>query len=188
MRIGMNVAAWVLAGLIFADVARAADEPAKRDDAAAPAKAQSIDFRKLKEWMPTELNGLKRTECNGERNKINDMSITQCSATFKKEDKEGAPEIQVQIIDYSNAEFAKGLSAAWTAVEIDKESDDGFEKTLKVKGQPAMLRWQKENKHGEVQVLVGSRYIVTVTTENLPAEQVSKVAEGLALDKLADLK
>jgi hypothetical protein len=169
-------------GLSFAGIARA-DEPAKE----AP-KGQSIDFRKLKEWMPTELNGLKRSECNGERNKVGEISISQCSATFKKDDNDGSPRIQVQVMDYSNLDMAKGLSAAWTLTEIDKESDDGFEKTVKVKGSPGFLRWQKEAKHGEVQLLVKDRYIVTVQTDNVPSEQVIKVAEALALDKLGELK
>jgi hypothetical protein len=183
MRIGIVLAAWVV-GVGVAGVARA-DEPAKTEEAA---KGQSIDFRKIKEWMPAELNGLKRSECNGERNKVGEMSVTQVTAEFKKGDDEGSPHIQVQVLDYNNLEFSKAAAAAWTLIEVDKESDGGFEKTLKIKGSPALLKWEKEQKHGNVSILVGGRYIVTVNTDNVPSEQVIKVAEGLALEKLAELK
>ena len=71
------------------------------------------------------------------------MSISQVTATFKKDDAEGAPKIEVQVMDYSNLEMAKGMAAAWTTVEIDKESDSGFEKTVKVASNPGFLTWQK---------------------------------------------
>jgi hypothetical protein len=185
MRIGMTLAAWMVLGLGLVGVARA-DEAKKEEKPAA--KGESVDFRKLKELMPTELGGLKRTECNGERNKLGEISISQCKARYAKDDKEGSPEIDVEVLDYSDGQMAKGLAAVWTMAEIDKESDDGFEKTVKVKGNPAMQTWNKEGKHGEVQILVAQRYIVTVRTENLPAEQAIKVAEALPLDKLAALK
>ena len=152
-------------------------------------KTEAVDFRKLKELMPAELNGLKRSECNGERNKIGEISISQVTANYKKGgDEENAPRIEVQVMDYSNLDMAKGMSAAWTTIEIDKDSDNGFEKTVKVKGNPGFLTWEKEAKHGQVQLFVGQRYILTVQTYNLPSEQVIKVAEGLPLDKLAALK
>ncbi|MDB5323306.1 MAG: transposase [Phycisphaerales bacterium] len=175
----LSLAALVLVGLI--GVARAED---KKE---AP-KTEAVDFRKLKELMPAELNGLKRSECNGERNKIGDMSISQVTATYKKGDEEGAQKIEVQVMDYSNLEMAKGMAAAWTTIEIDKESDNGFEKTIKIKDNPGFLTWQKDGKHGQVQLLVGGRYVVSVQTDNIPSDQVIKVAEALPLDKLAALK
>lgn len=181
------LARMMLAAVVFAGMAGATRAQEKKDDAAAP-KTESVDFRKLKELMPAELNGLKRSSCNGEKNKIGEISISQVTASFKKDDNDGSPRIEVQVMDYSNWDMAKGLAAAWTAVEIDKDSDDGFEKTVKVKDNPGFLTWQKDGKHGQVQMLVGKRYIVTVQTDNIPSDQVIKVAEALPLDKLAALK
>jgi hypothetical protein len=168
----------------------AAVPPARAEDKKdAPKAAESVDFRKLKELMPAELGGLKRTSNNGEKNKIGELSITQVSANYGKDDDEGkAPRIEVQVIDYSSTQMAQGLAAAWTLAEIDKESDDGFEKTQKFAGQPGRISWQKEGKHGEVQVLVGGRYVVTVNTYNVASDQLAKIAEALPLAKIAELK
>ena len=175
----LSLAALIVAGLI--GLVRA-------DDKEAAPKADAVDFRKLKELMPAELTGMKRTECSGEKTKAGEMSFSHVTAQFKKGDGDDAPHAEVQVMDYSSAEMAQGFSAAWTAIEIDKESDDGFEKTIKVAGNPGFETWKKDGKHGEVQLLVGKRFIVTVQTYNLPAEQVIKVVEALPLDKLAALK
>jgi hypothetical protein len=175
----LGLAALLLVGLI--GVVRA-------DDKDAAPKADSVDFRKLKEVMPAELAGMKRTECSGEKTKAGTMSISQATAQFKKGDADDAPHAEVQIIDYSSLEMAQGLSAAWTAIEIDKESDTGFEKTIKVAGNPGFETWTKEGKHAQVQLLVGKRFIVSVQTYNIPAEQVLKTIESLPLDKIAALK
>jgi hypothetical protein len=168
--------------------ARAED---KKDAPAAAPKVETVDFRKLKELMPAELHGLKRTANNGEKNKVGEFSITQARATYGKggdDDNEKAPRIEVEVTDYSATQMAQGLAAAWSAVEIDKESDDGFEKTVKIAGNPGHLTWQKEDKQGTMQLLVGNRYIVNLHTFNIPSEQINKIAEALPLAKLAELK
>ncbi len=181
--------ATVTAAALFVGSAALVRAEDKKEAPAAAAKADSVDFRKLKELMPAELNGLKRTSNNGEKNKLGEISITQVTAQYGKADDDGkAPTIQVQVIDYSTTQMAQGLAAAWAAVEVDRERDDGWEKTQKIATFPARLSWQKEGKHGEVQILVGGRYIVTVNTDNVADTDLPKIAEALPLAKLAELK
>jgi hypothetical protein len=180
-----TVAALVLVGL--AGFVRADDNDKKPD---AP-KTTAIDFRKLKEILPAELNGLKRTEASGEKNAFGGFSVSTAKGEYKKakdQDDDKEPSVSVEILDYGGVDMAKGLAAAWTMAEIDKDSDTGYEKTVKIKGNPALETWEKEAKHGHVQVLVGSRFILNVDTRNIPSEQVVKVVESMPLDKLAALK
>ena len=176
-------------GLSAALLLGAASVLTAQDQKDAGQKAEAIDFRKLKEWLPAELNGIKRTDAKGERNKLGDLTVSNAQGTYSKGDGENVPRIEVEVTDYAGMkEMAQGLAMAWTATEIDKESDDGYEKTIKVKNNPGMETWQKEGKHGEVQLLVGKRYILTLRTDNVPVEQFKKLAESLALEKLAELK
>ena len=183
---------WTVAALVIAGVAGFAR--AQDDKAAKPAeqpKQVAVDFRKLKELMPAELDGLKRTENNGEKNALGAFSMSQAKAQYKKskdQDDEKEPSISVELVDYGGVEMAKGLAMAWTMAEVDKESDSGYEKTVKVKGNPAMETWEKEGKRGKVQILVGSRFILTLETQNIASEKVVKIAESLPLDKIAALK
>ena len=187
VQIGWTLAALVIAGV--ASVVRADD-----DKAAKPAEAPkmvAVDFRKLKELMPAELEGLKRTENTGEKNSFGAVSMSTAKAQYRKskdQDDEKEPSISIELIDYGGVEMAKGLAMAWTMAEIDKDSDSGYEKTVKVKGNPGMETWEKESKHGRVQVLIASRFILTLETTNIPSEKLIKIAESLPLDKIAALK
>jgi hypothetical protein len=181
------LAAVVIAG--FAGFVRADDDKTAKP-ADAP-KTVAVDFRKLKELMPAEFEGLKRTENTGEKNAFGAISMSTAKAQYKKgkdQDDEKEPSINIELIDYGGVEIAKGLAMAWTMAEIDKDSDTGYEKTVKVKGNPGMETWEKEGKRGRVQILVASRFIVTLETTNIPSEKVLKIAESLPLDKLAALK
>lgn len=187
VQIRWTVAALVIAGL--AGFARAQDDKSAKP-ADAP-KTVAVDFRKLKELMPAELEGLKRTENSGEKNSFGAVSMSTAKAQYKKskdQDDEKEPSINLELIDYGGVEMAKGLAMAWTMAEIDKDSDSGYEKTVKVKGNPGMETWEKEAKRGRVQVLIANRFILTLETTNLPSDKLIKITESLPLDKIAALK
>jgi hypothetical protein len=163
---------------------RAEDKPA----ASQPAKVEAVDYKKLKELMPAEVAGLKRTDNSGEKNKIGDFQLSQAKATYTKE-ADDAPRVTIEIIDYGSAPGMSEGIAAWTQLEVDRDSDSGHEKTLKIKDKYAAYEtFQKDGQSGNLQIYVAKRYIVTIATSNLPAEQLQKTAEAISLDKLEALK
>ena len=157
----------------------------------APAeKRESIDFRKIKELFPADVGGIKRIEASGERNKLGEISITTAKATYGGGD-EKSPKIEIEIIDYGGAGIEMAAAAAmWANIEIDKDTDNGYEKTVKVgEGKhPGMEKWEKTEKHGDLQIFVGKRYIMHVQVQNMTAADTLKVAAQFPLDKLAELK
>jgi hypothetical protein len=165
---------------------------ARADDskpASQPAKVQPVDFRKLKELMPAELNGVKRSSNDGEKMTLGEFSFTNARAEYAKpEPGENDPNITVEIVDYGGAQGMAAAFTAWQQMEIDKESDNGYEKTTKVKDQPAYEQYQNEGKSGQVQVWVAGRFYVNVQTTNLSKEDLKKVAESLPIEKVKDLK
>lgn len=187
-----------IAAVTLAADARArqdSDQPAKKDEA--PKKVQTVDFRKLKELMPAELAGIKRTNVEGQKVAAGGFSMSTASATYEKKPAENAdadkdadnaaPQVRVEVMDYGDKQAAEGL-AAWASTEIDQESDTGYTRTVKIGAHPAMETWDKDSKTGTLQVYVGKRFILTVTTNNLPSEQLQKIGKALPLDKLAALK
>ena len=152
------------------------------------APAGPIDFRKLKEMLPESLAGMKRTEATGEKTAFGEMKFSQARATYTKDaDNADAPRIELQILDYgTNKQMIEGL-AMWTKMEVDTESDGGYQKSTKVKDQPAMEQYQNDAKTGVLQLFVGERFFVTVTVQNLPAEQFKKIGDELKIKELAAL-
>ena len=174
-----------LLALIFAALVvpfvRAEDPPATQ-------KAQPIDYKKLKELLPEELLGQKRTKAEGQKTSIGEFVMSQATGNYGDESKEDAPRIELQVIDYSAAKgMAEGM-AAWKNLEIDKEGDDGFERTTKIAEQPAFQTFQKEGKSGQVNIFIANRYLVTVQMNNVTAEDVKKVGEGIPVARLVELK
>jgi hypothetical protein len=147
-----------------------------------------IDYNKLKEALPETLAGMKRTEATGERSGFGEMKFSTARATYaKNEDQPDAPRIDMQIIDYGTNKQMVDAMAMWTQMEVDQEGDQGYHRTLKIKEQPAMEQYVNEGKTGVLNLLVGGRFLVTVNTSNLPAEQFKKIGEELKVKELAAL-
>lgn len=177
--------------LLAQDAAPAADAQQQEQKPAAtqPTVSEPMDFRKLKEHLPAELAGVKRTEASGEKNAFGDFKVSTARGTYAPDsEKEDAPRIDLEISDYAATKGLVEGMAFWTQMELDREGDDGYEKTTKVAGHPAMESYQNDGKSGHLQVLVANRYMVNVNTQNLPVEQFQKISQELKLDALAKLK
>ncbi|HYE19984.1 MAG TPA: hypothetical protein VEA69_16155 [Tepidisphaeraceae bacterium] len=167
----------------------------EKKPSAEPAR-EAIDFRKLKEILPEELGGLKRSKAGGEKNKFGDMSVSTARATYGKADDgedENAkhPRIEVEIQDFGGSAAGIGAAAAaWSTLDVDNESDDGYEKTVKIGDakHPGYEKWNKADKHGEIQVWVTKRYVLTIRTSNLTSADTMKIVNAFPVGKLADLK
>ena len=191
------------------DTAAAEEKPAEKPK---DKKKAVVDYRKLKELMPSTLAGLKRAEVEGERTAAGDFVVSTARATYAPradaaagdadeaadgEAAEGeadaaaaedARSIELQIMDYGAMSDMAGAAAAWATLEIDQESDDGYTKTTKVDGHPAWEEYKNDGKSGSLQLFVAQRYIVTVNTTGLPVEDFQKIAAELPVDELAKLK
>ena len=178
----------VTIALASAQTVLAQDATTKPAATQGAAPAGPIDFKKLKEMLPETLAGVKRTEATGEKTAFGEMKFSQARAIYAKDaEKADAPRLELQIIDYgTNKKMIEGL-AMWTKTEIDTESDDGYQKSTKVKDQPAMEQYQIQSKTGTLLLVVGERFFVTITTMNIPAEQFKKIGDELKIKELAAL-
>jgi hypothetical protein len=138
--------------------------------------------------MPAELSGVKRSESNGEKVALGELVLSTARAEYAKQDAaETDPRITIEMADYASAPEMGNVMTAWQQMEVDKESDGGYEKTTKVKDQPAYETYQNEGKNGQIQLWVAKRFYVNVQTTNLTPEQLKKLAESLPIEKLVEL-
>lgn len=185
----MNLTRRALLGLFAlligaGSIVRADDAPATQ-----AANAGPVDFRKLKEWLPAELAGIKRSDASGERTQLGEFRISTASGTYEKSgEEENPPSIRVEVMDYAGASGLGEAVSAWKALEVDRESDSGYERTTKIAGFPAYEQYETESKHGQLQVWVGNRFSVTVTSDNVPVEHFRKLGEQLRFSALGELR
>lgn len=144
-----------------------------------------IDFRELKELLPTSVAGLARTEATGEKNGAMGFSFSQAEGKYSQ----GDASIDIQILDTGGigGMATMGL-AAWSLADVDKETATGYEKTTKINGHKAYEQYDNDQKDGEVNVLVGKRFVVNVNGRNVTMDQIKEALNDLDLDKLADMK
>jgi hypothetical protein len=161
----------------------------KADDNATtqPAK-EPVDYKKLKELLPDTLVDLKRTDAKGQKIATGEFKISQAQGTYGPKEGDNPPTIDLQIVDYGAAPGVAEGMAVWAKLDIDQESDSGYEKTTKIGGYPALIQFQNDGKHGTLQIFVADQFLVTVESHNLADDQFKKIGDALPLDKLAALK
>ena len=145
-----------------------------------------VDFRKLKELLPEEIAGFKRTEASGEKEGAMGFTISRAEAKYK-----GSSDatVDVEILDTGGiAGVATMALAAWTMADIDKETDTGYEKTTKLEGYKAYEKYNSQDKSGELNVLVADRYVVNVSGNNISVDELKSILAELDLEKLGELK
>ncbi|WP_221390067.1 hypothetical protein [Dyadobacter sp. NIV53] len=145
-----------------------------------------IDFRKLKELLPEEIAGFKRTEASGEKSGAMGFTISTAESKYKGD---GNSSVKVEIFDTGGVAGVATMSlAAWTMADIDKETETGYEKTTKLEGHKAFEKYDAVNKSGELNVLVADRYVVNVNGNNVTVDKLKSILGDMDLEKLADLK
>ena len=71
----------------------------------------------------------------------------------------------------------------------ERETSEGHEKSASVNGQPGWEKWNAENKDGEVNALVGKRFLVTINGNGIDdVKQLHEAASRMDMGKLASLK
>jgi hypothetical protein len=160
------------------EAAQAAVEEMQKQMSGDGEAKEVIDFRKLKAELPAELNGMERVSHTGE--KVGAMGFKMSTAKAEYRGEEG--QLEVTLIDFAGLGMAKMSLASWTTIEVDRETDTGYERTTTIDGYKAFEEYDSERKKGKVSILAGGRYIVNVEGQN-----VEEGAMRAALDEL-DLK
>ena len=153
------------------------------------ASAQSaqpvVDFRQLKTFLPEKLGALARTSAKGEKSGAMGMTVAKAEGAYA-----GANEARIKL-EITDTAGVGGLGAlaqfGMNAVEIDNESDDGYERTTKFKGFKAVEKYDKPSKSGSVNIVVG-RFTVQIEGDNIAPEVLKAAAEAIDLQGLSALK
>lgn len=143
-----------------------------------------VDFRELRALLPESVGAYKRTKASGEKSGAMGMTISQAIGQYEA----GKAQLTIKLMDYGGTGFASVMAAAWTTTEIDRETDDGYERSVKLGAHRGIEKYDNASRFGELQVLVGSRFMVEINVRDGEPADLTAAANALALDKLAALK
>ena len=136
-----------------------------------------VDFRVLKEALPDKLAGLPRTSHTGQKSSFGTIQVSTAQADYSEGDKR----LDVTITDTGGFGMAMAGLAAWSSVDIDSESDTGYERTTMINGHKAFEKFNRNSNYGEVSMIYEKRFIVALNGTNIPMDDIRDAAEKIEI-------
>jgi hypothetical protein len=177
----------MLLGLIVCVAAAfIAETIALAQDAKPPAKQQPVANAKLKEWLPGEMAGLKRSGANSSDLSMGDASYSMASGHYG--DHAAGTMGSLSVTDYAaSPEQGAGMSTFRDQPMNHEMPGGGYQRTTTVEGYPAMEMYDPQTKMGMLTVYVGDRFFVQASTTGVDKDAFQKSKDSLGLKKLAEL-
>jgi len=169
-------------------MAKGLEEAAKKVEELANSTIEPVDFRTLKDMLPNRAAGLTQQESTGEKVGASGFNSSHAQAEYYLDD--DPRRIEIKIMDVGSMTSMVAFGMAWISLSIDKESSNGFERTTKISGHPALEKYEKNGDYssGETQVVVANRYIVEVRGTNVPFSDIQDAVKSIDLNKLESMK
>jgi hypothetical protein len=151
--------------------------------------AEPVDFRVLRDLLPPELAGLARAATSGERGGVAGLPVSQVSAEYRGDGGEVPRSARITITDLGPPRGTAPTEHDWIRVEIDRESDAGYERTTRFLDHPAHETFTRsdEGSLAQIRVVVAERFVVEVRGADLGMEQVRAGLAALDLARLTSL-
>jgi hypothetical protein len=144
--------------------------------------SQPVSFRDMQTAFPT-VAGWTMDKPRGERMTA-PVAFSETEARYTN----GAQQITVKIVDSAFNQILVAPWAMFLTTGYEKETDDGYEKSTNIAGQPGFEKWDTSRKGGEVNLVVAKRFLVSVEGNDLDdVKQLHDFASKVDFGKLASL-
>lgn len=144
--------------------------------------SEPVSFRDLQAAFPT-VSGWTMDKPKGER-MTSPVAFSQTEARYRN----GDQEMEVKIVDSAFNQILVAPWAMFLSAGYEKETDDGYEKSTTVAGQPGFEKWNSSRKDGELNIVVAKRFLVSVEGNGLSdIKQIHAFASQIDFAKLAAL-
>ena len=147
------------------------------------ARVDPVRYQDLIAMLP-KVEGWEMREPQGQR-----MTSPFPTASAEAVYRSGASRVEVEIVDTANNQMLLAPISMFLQVGYAQESTRGYEKAMQLNGHPGWEKWDISSKRGEVNALVGKRFIVTVKGNNVDDTKVlQQFAQRVDFNTLAALK
>ncbi|MBT8131225.1 MAG: hypothetical protein KJO35_03070 [Gammaproteobacteria bacterium] len=145
---------------------------------------QSVPVDALKNILPEELAGLKRISHSAERAGFG-IKVSKASAGYG----DGGKRLSLMITDLGGASALAKMGRELFQQEIDREDENGFERTTTYNGHKSFQRLQRSGDQSisEVMIFVSDRFTVQLDGQNASFEEMLEAAGQIDLDGLIAL-
>lgn len=149
-------------------------------------KVETVDYKVLKDMLPADLAGMKRSEATGEKSSAMGMTISNAEGRYRND---AGSSMTVKVTDIGSMAGLAGMAMyAWASTDIDRETETGYEKTSTFNGFKSHEQYDKSSKSGELTTMVGGRFAVEVSGNQVEMDQIKDAMSKLDLKKLESMK
>jgi len=142
-----------------------------------------VSFQQLETLLP-EVSGWEREKPRGERMTA-PVPFSQTETSYTN----GDAQIDLKIVDSAFNQLLVSPWAMFLTAGYEKETSEGYEKSVNLGGNPGFEKWNSDSKDGELNLVVGKRFLVTIEGNNInDAKVLHDFASKLDTGKLAGLK
>jgi hypothetical protein len=146
-------------------------------------KVDPVSFRDLQALFP-ELDGWEKATPRGERMTM-PFAMSQAEVRYTK----GTSRVEIKIVDAAFSQMFLAPYAMMLQSGYEKEDERGYEKSTTVAGQPGWEKWNTRGKDGEVNAVIGKRFLLTIEGDDLDdIKTLHEIAGKIDVAKLAALK
>jgi len=164
----------------ISDAAQKAADAAKEASEMKP--VDPVSFNALLPLLPAAPAGFTAEEPRGETTAAMGFKISEVERSYTK----GDQHLHVKIVDGAyNAFIYAGVTMA---AQFSRESTEGYEKGVTIDGSPGLEKWSKESRRGELTVVVGKRFLVSVDASPVEPDFVRTVFASVDRAKVTSLK
>ena len=145
---------------------------------------EPIDFRELKAMLPETIGSMKRVSAEGEKGGAMGMVVAHAQGRYEGD----GGSLEVKITDPGNLSGFAAMAALWMNLELDRETERGYEKTGAAGGRRFHEKYDKESRSGEYTMVVGNRFMVDVHGTGVDMPEIKKAMDQMNLAKLESMK
>ena len=164
----------------LSEAAKKAAEAAKEASEMKP--VDPVSFNALLPLLPPAPAGFTGEEPRGETTAAMGFKISEAERRYTK----GDERLHVKIVDGAYNSFI--YAGVTMAAQFSHESTEGYEKGVTIDGSPGVEKWSKADKRGELTVVVGKRFLVTIDASPVDSGYVRSIYGTLDIAKLVSLK
>jgi hypothetical protein len=144
--------------------------------------APATDPEVLKAYLPASLAGFSRTSLDASTAGAGGVAGSNAEGVYTK----GDASIHLAVTDMGAAGAIAGMANAFN-VKGSKETATGYEKVGKVDGRMTTESYDRSSRHGEYSVLVGDRFMVAATGDNVSIDDLKSAVQAIGPSKLETL-
>ena len=149
---------------------------------------EPVDFRELRALLPEEIRGMEKGKSNGERTGALGFRISQVEQTYEEENGDG--KLEISIVDLGGLKNVAAMGLDWLNVDVDRESDDGYERTRTYRDHPVMDKCEQTGRYDkcEMTAFISRRFVVSLKSQGLERGRLEDILEEVDIRKLERMK